>query len=31
MHWDWGELISGVIGVLLGWLAKHFSTPPTQK
>lgn len=25
MDWNWGELATGVLGVLLGWLTRHYS------
>jgi hypothetical protein len=33
LDWNWSDLISGAVGVVLGWLAKVFhlgSTTPTQ-
>ena len=23
---DWSELLSGILGVVLGWLLKHYTT-----
>lgn len=24
--WNWSDLISGVVGVVLGWLSRHYTT-----
>lgn len=26
---EWADLISGVLGAVIGWLARHFSSPRT--